>query len=69
MTNYTMGSAYDRSRFDVNKEIVPANLFLRRAITKCWFMRKERKIVPSFTLPGHLNKASLLCWIKRSSVL
>lgn len=29
MTNYTLGSAYDRSRFDVNKEIVPANPFFK----------------------------------------
>lgn len=29
MTNYTMGSVYDRSRFDVDKEIVPANPFFK----------------------------------------
>ena len=29
MTNYTMGSAYNRSRFDVNNEIVPANPFFK----------------------------------------
>lgn len=61
MTNYTMGSAYDRSRFDVKKEIVPSNAFFKAFDNEVLVYEEREKNASFYQITRALEQGQITC--------